>query len=791
MRYLLILFLFLMPALSFAQESETIVVGYVRNAFDKSPIPAVNVYFEGTGYGTQTDEEGFYVLKHSGGERKVVFSSIGYKKHVATVRPGEPVSLNVQLREDILALQELIVFPGVNPATLLMKKVREAAGVNDVFNSQQAFRSNEEELVLMPVGSESVRSRFRKWTAGLVSHTDSTHFIPLFIAEEQLTRQGDAPHIIHERTSSASPENLQLIMEKLAGNLRSDFNFYHTSIQVFGKSVISPLASSGNAFYRYYLVDSVARPTGKQYYLRFWSKNPKNLAFNGEMYIDSATLALTDLTVELPRQANLNYVQALSVRQQFRFQGRRWIPHTTLVHTAIRYAVQVDSAQLIPEVYTYKRIHTLPDEMLLPANDGFAGTTFKKVEIESQIAELNEMPLMKTARWIADIIITGYAKFGKIDLGKVYQVARLTEEEGLRFTLPLRTNELLMPNVEVGGYWGYGLHSRRHYYSVNTGFKLPFERKTVVRASYTDDIRRTDYEYNDYMVKENPLLSGDIDIANSLVTFTTQRRLNARKEWQVSLSHDWNDDVESKLFFRSNRYFGNEYLPFSSDRGVDSDYLHQSLTLVTRFSSHERTYEDHLDRLYVPNERPVVYLIAEAGKTTPYATDLTYVKLLVKYKHKLLFPTGQWMYSVDAGWLFGDVPYNLFFNQGSGRALLHRKLHFNLMNYMEYSYDKYISTHQEVQFNGLLFNYLPLVKNWNLRELITLKAIYGGMDSDRSSSYDMPPGLSTSSKPYVEVGVGVTNIFKVASLQSVWRLTERSKPGVTPWGLVAGIRFNF
>jgi len=57
--------------------------------------------------------------------------------------------------------------------------------------------------------------------------------------------------------------------------------------------------------------------------------------------------------------------------------------------------------------------------------------------------------------------------------------------------------------------------------------------------------------------------------------------------------------------------------------------------------------------------------------------------------------------------------------------------------------------------------------------------------------YDLPSTLSTLRTPYVEVGAGITNIFKIASVQSVWRLTERNKPGISPWGIVIGIRFNF
>lgn len=787
----LLLVLLFVAELLYAQPGETLVVGYVRSKSDKSPIVAANIFFEGTTIGTQSDDDGFFVLRHPGPEKRLVISSIGYKPVVVTIDPGAPMSVNVELREDIRSLQELIVFPGVNPATLLLRKVREAAAVNDIHNLALTFRSKEEELILMPVGRESTRRRFEKWTSGLINSSDSSVLLPLYIAGRTYLHEGrTARHQLAE-FSKATPDNLLLVLEKLAGSLSSDINFYNNTITMFGKNLVSPLSTAGNAFYMYYLIDSIPGETGKQYHLRFRSRNQKNLAFNGEMYIDSASLALTSINVQLPAAANINYISNLVVQQNFRIDRGKWIPAVTEMKMSMNYALQPDSVNRIPELFYTRSISTTAEDTLRISTDNFAGSEFQKEELELKLAELNDMPLMKAARWIADVVITGYAQVGKLDVGKVYQFARLTSQEGLRFNIPLRTNELLWPNLSVGGYWGYGMGSGKHSFSATMGLKLPYDRKTVLRAGYTDDFRRVDYEYNDYMVKENPLLSGDVDIANTLISFASTDRLNQRKEWYASVTHDWNSDIESSLHYRSNRYFSSGWLPFSAEQGSNVMYNHRSLTLVTRFSKGERTYEDHLDRIYIQNELPVLYLITEAGQTNPFDEKHNYLKLLLKLKHKILFSYGQWMYSVDAGWLLGDVPYNLYFTQGSDKAFTHRRLHFNLMNFMEYTFDKYISTHQELMLNGVIFNSLPLIRNFNLRELFTFKALYGGLSQSRFTPYDLPSNTAALHTPYVEVGAGISNIFKVGSVQSVWRLTGRNKPGISRWGIVLGIRFNF
>ena len=57
----------------FVKSEETLVIGNVRNKADKSPIQSVNIYFKNTNIGVVSDEDGFYVIKHTGKESILVF----------------------------------------------------------------------------------------------------------------------------------------------------------------------------------------------------------------------------------------------------------------------------------------------------------------------------------------------------------------------------------------------------------------------------------------------------------------------------------------------------------------------------------------------------------------------------------------------------------------------------------------------------------------------------------------------------------------------------------------------
>lgn len=55
---------------------------------------------------------------------------------------------------------------------------------------------------------------------------------------------------------------------------------------------------------------------------------------------------------------------------------------------------------------------------------------------------------------------------------------------------------------------------------------------------------------------------------------------------------------------------------------------------------------------------------------------------------------------------------------------------------------------------------------------------------------DVHVGRMTST-PYMEVSVGITNIFTVLRLDYVWRLTYRDTPGADRHGLRLSLQFSF
>lgn len=785
--------LLLMVATGLLNAQETLAVGQVLNALDKSPIPDVNIFFKNTDIGVKSNQEGYFMVRTQGKETTVVFSCVGYRRKEMKLKPGQSVGVQVELQEENTQLQEVFVVPGSNPAIDLMKRVRQKKQMNDVTrNPAFISKRTEQNLVLLAkVGQRSVNKRiFEQLSRGAVSQVDSSLILPLYMAENTyLLSAGEKKE--ETKNIFSSTMDTEKIILKLIGEIGTDQNFYGNTVSIFGKSIISPLANSGNVYYNFFLVDSTFVNDRKLYQLHFRSKNDKNLAFNGSMQIDAATLALVSIKAELPSQANLNFINNLRIYQQFKIQpDNSWTLDKGNTALDIMYELLADSTQPKPRLFLSRSVASTDQQFLSSASDNFAQSNYSADTLNSKISTLNETPIIKVAKWLADIIITGYIPVGKVDVGKIQNLARYTDIEGLRLTLPVYTNERLWKNIRLGGYAGYGFKNNIVKYSGLAQVKLPGNQRRILGAVYTNDYRSENYDYNDFLIRENPLNSGDEDIAGTIFGLRSAGNMSERQEVTVSFSNDWSSDIESNLFFRSNTYGAGEMLPFASNTVSYDRMKQQSFTLLTRFSFGERVYDDHFQRIYSNNNKPVFYALLEGGRYEVAEKNGNYAKLSGQIRQLVNFNIGYWEYMLEGGAIFGELPYQLLKMPSGNITNGYSRFNFALMNVMEFRADRYAIWHNEVSLNGFFFNKIPLIKYLNLRELMSLKMYYGEMRNGHKNVLDIPDYIHTTSKPYVEVGAGFSNLLRFITLQSFWRLTETERPGVTKWGLKGSIRIS-
>ena len=89
--------------------------------------------------------------------------------------------------------------------------------------------------------------------------------------------------------------------------------------------------------------------------------------------------------------------------------------------------------------------------------------------------------------------------------------------------------------------------------------------------------------------------------------------------------------------------------------------------------------------------------------------------------------------------------------------------------------DHFIVEINGCNFKGFFLGKIPLVKELDLREVVTARFAWGTLSkaNRENAPFLLPPGAGTLETPYVELGVGIANILRVLRVDFFWRVTHR------------------
>jgi hypothetical protein len=762
-----------------AQElGETIVVGEVYDANTGEPLPNVHIYFQGTQMGTMTNAEGLFLLRENLTKtRTMVVSAVGYHTERFKIEPNTQSGIDIALREKVGNLSEVFVMPQENPALSLMEKVRARRQYN--VQTRHGITQSSSAIYVSDVQSKHLqRTLWKSLQTGMIEH-DSTYLIPLYWRQQRVDS-------VLEKASFLTETNYQILLSQLPNT----FNFYDNQLPIFTTSMLSPLAAAGNTYYNYYLVDSTQVGDEKHYLLHFKTKNPFYATFNGEMTIDSATYALRHIRVQVPNQNSVNFLRQLTIEQHFTSNNTMQDEQMKML---LDFAVKIDSSSYFPTLLLTRSTEIHSDSIenkmvapLLSAQDSL---------ILPALDSLNNTSLFKTAKFLAYVLQTGCIPTSKyVDIGKVHHVFRFNSQEGLRVGLPLRTTEELWKNVCLEAMVAYATGDRAWKGFGQVNIALPMERRHHMYLKYSDEYIYSDVDdFHEYL-RENTvfnrqinmvtrMLQGDSFVFNPNYYYNTMAR---RQEGRIHFEDDWNNSLETQSYIKVGQLgYGLATRNYYSQPSM----FYATLGTSARVSFNERKVDWYFQRRHIYNHLPVIYLGAEIGSY--YLAEMPSYRLygnlqLLVRQNVNLGMAGELDYRMQAGLVFGKVPYPLLHHFAGNQTHSFDPDRFSLMNTFQYAADQYISLHAHWNGKGILFNLIPGLRYARLRELLVLKVAYGGYRNDHESILEFPmnqmqnyPLLSALNIPYVEVGAGIGNILRVGELYGVFRLTHRNDP--SPW----------
>jgi len=847
-KYGLILYGFLQFAVScqvFAQSNTNIIIkGTVIDTDTNEPIPFASVELLGTKTWTTTDMDGHYKVTINVTTNKIRFSSLGYHTEIKSVSPGKSQIINARMKPTVVSINEVVIKPDKkryknkkNPAVELIEMVIENKSKNrkEVLDSYEYEKYEKTQFALSNFNDKlKQRKAFRKFKF-VFDNVDSTtlagsKILPVYLKE---TLSDYYYRKSPRQTKEIVKANKMVSFEGYVDNkgmtdylkyLYQDINIYNSDITFLTNQFLSPIAKTAPSFYKYFIQDTTMVEGNKCVKLFFSPRNKTDMLFTGFMYIKlDSSFVVKRIEMSVNKDINLNWVKDVNIVQEFnQIQDKGWLLSTDEI--SIDFGLSKNGmgvfGQRTVSYKNYKVNELLPDSIFqgvdfVQNNDADKkSTTFwntnrhqplSKSEngVYTIIDSVKKVPAFKRTMDIMMLLISGYRDLGNFEIGPVNTFYSYNPIEGVRLRLGGRTTPKFSKKINFETYLAYANRDKKYKYYLGATYSLT--DKTIhnfpvksVKISLQDETKIPGQELQ-FVQEDNILLSIKRGDNNKLLynkTFRIEHLNEFENHFSYALSYNYTrQSPGGELFFNPVNYNLSDYrIPYINISEV-------STTL--RYASHEQFYQGKLYRTPITNKYPIFQLQYTIGSKI-LGNDYNYQNLRVSIS-KRFYPSVLGYTDViwEAGKIFGKVPYPLLTMHRANQTYSYQITSYNLMNFLEFVSDQYVSLNVDHCFNGFIFNKIPVMKKLKLREVATCKVLYGSLSDSNNPNYESglfklptdnegnPITYTLEKKPYIEASVGISNIFKFFRIDLVKRLTYLDHPNVASTGIRARFKFDF
>lgn len=828
-------FLFVTVLLSFFSVcSQTKVGGIILDELG-DPIAFANIIFNDSSEGTITNDNGRFYMESDNDHAAILVSFIGYETQEIQLPQKVNYNMEIVLEESTEQLKEVVVYTGKqskknNPAIDILKKIWAKKRENGVrkFKQYQYDKYEKVEFDLNTIDSALIKSKLFKGLEFVFQDLDTSRitgktYLPMFLNESFSKIYGD--NVLNQ-------EKEDVLGNKNAGfsgnqaitafveDLYTDYNIYENYLRFFDKSFTSPLAKSGVDTYNYVLSDSTFIDNKWCYNIIYYPRRPNELTFKGDFWVNDSTYAIKKINLQVTKSANINWVKEIYIEQDFdvvsdsvfllkrdymlsdfSFSKKEKSRGVYGKRTTVYDNYEFD----IPRSEAFYKAETDPYDPRVFSRDS---TFWKNARLEKLnddesgifklLDTLKTVPKFRSYYNVVSILGSGYVEIDKwnLDIGNIYSVLGFNDAEGTRVRLGARTYFGQNDPWRLEGYMAYGFMDKK----VKHGFSAKFLLDRMTRLILSGGNRRDVEQLGLSLTSTNDVLGRSI-ASSSLVTVGANDRLT-----NINLS-TFNVEMEPVKNFRARigssfrtlssalpNAFNLDYLDPLSPTGVSSEVKQFDITTTLIFTPGKRTIGYGVERSVINDDHSTIVLNYTKGIRGFLESDFDYGRLQFSYRQPWqIGGFGRLTSSLELGKTFGEVPLSLLSVVPGNQTLFTLYNTFPNLDFYEFVTDTYASLHLEHNFNGRLFSRIPVLRDWNLREIVGLRGVWGQL-SDENLALNSPsniPLVAPSDQIYWEYSFGIGNIFKIFRLDFNFRGNYLDNPDARSFGVTGTFGFNF
>ncbi len=834
-RLLGVLLLTLLTA-SYGQAQTRIIRGYVKDKLSDERIPFASLRFVQSQSGRLTDSAGTFSFRFDQWPTDTLeITYVGYQD----VRIGISADMAQRLSKDggnsidlIVNMErgkitsEVVVKRKIDRGYLMWKRIVKNKPRNDRyrFSSFKYELYNKLELDLNRIKKEKMQDFGPLRPFGFIFENIDTSegqpFLPVYLTET-------ISDYYYQKSPWRTREIIKAVkamgvdnesVTKFLGGTEQNVNVYSNFIPVFDKQFVSPISDNGDAYYHYKVLDTQYVAGQRVIHWTFTGKRKGENTFEGDAWVHEGTWAIQKMTLALSREANINFVDKLSLIQEFRMiNDSTWflskdkfvvdiapIGKTrfgVIGRKTSTYKDVVVDAPFIRDTVSRNKLQSeihFAEGSKLRADSFWTGSrhedlTKNEKAIYAMIDTLQKMPLFRKYVNTLNFLATGYRNVGNLEIGPWYNWMTANSWEGFRMRFDLGTNPKFHKDLFLHGYLAYGFGDQQFKYKLEGKYLFSRSPRSYIHASYTKDLDNGQTYYDE--------ISTDNIFALAIRKNGIPIKFMQIQESKLEYFREWNPGISITAHATQKNFDPLSNLPpkelFTTNGGKGLALHNFEMGLKLRFGYNERFFETNFNRYSLGSAFPILELQYSRGIPNVFNSNYSYDKLYASVSDYMkVAPYGSIYYNVFAGKTSGTLPYMLLNVMPGNEIYYYNKYAFNLMARFEYISDRYAGFNVEHNIGNGLFRYIPLTRKLKFRQFWSAKGITGGIsDANKALNFNNPYNQfkDLDGKLYLELGTGVDNIFKVFRLDFVWRVLPQPLPveRVGRFGIFGSFRLAF
>ncbi len=828
MKYTLVVFLFLFGIGSgFAQ---TKVSGHVVDE-NNEPVSFANVIFKNSSEGTITNENGRFYLESDETWETIIISFLGYETLELTLDKKVSFDLKITLKESAAELDAVMIVSGKqskknNPAIDILRKIWQHKRKNGLkqFKQYEYDKYEKVEFDINTIDSSLIKSKLFRGMEFVFDQVDTSSvtgktYLPMFINEAVSKIYGDntinkEKEVLQGNKNSGFSDN-QVIID-FVGDLYSDFNVYDNYLKFFDKSFVSPISRTGIQTYNYVLSDSAFIDNKWCYNIIYYPRRKNELTFKGDFWVNDSTYAIKEINMQATKSANINWVKEIYIEQEFEVlndslflvkrdymlsdfafnkkeKSRGIYGKRTTLFNNYMFDVKKDKKFYDEEVYYYdKDVYDRDDEFW--SSKRLEKLSKDEKGVYKMLDTLKTVKKFKRLYNLGSILASGYVEFNSLplDYGPIFSTFGFNEVEGLRLRTGARTYFSRNDLWRLEGFLAYGFRDDKFKYGISGKWLIDKKNRLIISGG-----NRRDVEQIGASLTTSTDVLGRSLASSSVVGTGANDKLTSINLTSAAIEMEpWRNFVM--------RLGGNYRTLESASPTFSLDY-NTPTGIASKIEQFETTFSVSLfpgrkmtgfgvERYDANDDFPRVFAQISLGDKSMFNSDFDYTKLQFSYLQPWqIGGFGRLYTTIEAGKTFGDVPLGLLSVVPGNQSYFSIYNTFSQLDFYEFVTDTYASLHLEHNFNGRLFSRIPLLRKLNLREIISVRGVWGEL-SDGNIALNSPtniPLVAPSDEIYWEYSLGVGNIFKIFRLDFNFRGNYLENPDARKFGVTGTFGFHF